>query len=101
MAIAWFSLVYRLLRKFFKLKILTLTLQFRTFMESIIELCRTLKIGNKNCSLQPLIGCSFGSVFRVETGSGGPYLTRFSPSLEGLASNFVLCPVGKFVIMSF
>ncbi|PON93876.1 tRNA (adenine(58)-N(1))-methyltransferase non-catalytic subunit TRM [Trema orientale] len=43
----------------------------------------TLKIGNKNCSLQPLIGCAFGSVFRVETGSEGPYLSRFSPSLEG------------------
>ncbi|XP_024026582.1 tRNA (adenine(58)-N(1))-methyltransferase non-catalytic subunit trm6 isoform X2 [Morus notabilis] len=42
-----------------------------------------LKIGNKNCSLQPLIGCSFGSVFRVETGIGGPYLSRFNPSSEG------------------
>ncbi|XP_061337777.1 uncharacterized protein LOC133284720 [Gastrolobium bilobum] len=34
-----------------------------------------LKIGNKNCSLQPLIGCAFGSVFQVETASDGPYLS--------------------------
>ncbi|XP_062077947.1 uncharacterized protein LOC133782627 [Humulus lupulus] len=43
----------------------------------------TLKIGNKNYSLQPLIDCPFGSVFRVETGSGGSCLTRSSPSSEG------------------
>ncbi|KAF3446770.1 hypothetical protein FNV43_RR11950 [Rhamnella rubrinervis] len=42
-----------------------------------------LKIGNKNCSLQPLIGCPFGSVFRVETGTGGPYLSLYNPSVEG------------------
>ncbi|XP_048332390.2 uncharacterized protein LOC107408411 isoform X2 [Ziziphus jujuba] len=43
-----------------------------------------LKIGNKNCSLQPLIGCAFGSVFRVETGTGGePYLSIFNPSVKG------------------
>lgn len=46
-----------------------------------------LKIGNNNCSLQPLIGCSFGSVFRVETGSEGPYLARFNPSSEGNVNN--------------
>ncbi|RZB58716.1 tRNA (adenine(58)-N(1))-methyltransferase non-catalytic subunit trm6 isoform B [Glycine soja] len=30
-----------------------------------------LKIGNKNCSLQPLIGCPFGTVFQVD----GPFLS--------------------------
>lgn len=34
-----------------------------------------LKIGNKNCSLQPLIGRAFGTVFQVETSSDGPYLS--------------------------
>uniref|UniRef100_A0A803PG08 tRNA (adenine(58)-N(1))-methyltransferase non-catalytic subunit TRM6 n=1 Tax=Cannabis sativa TaxID=3483 RepID=A0A803PG08_CANSA len=44
----------------------------------------TLKIGNKNYSLKHLINCPFGSVFSVETGSEGSYLTRSSPSsLEG------------------
>ncbi|KAM5565107.1 hypothetical protein ABKV19_019237 [Rosa sericea] len=42
-----------------------------------------LKIGNKNCSLQPLIGCPFGSFFRVENGAEGPYLSRYTPSNEG------------------
>ncbi|KAL6212812.1 hypothetical protein ACLB2K_018028 [Fragaria x ananassa] len=42
-----------------------------------------LKIGNKNCSLQPLIGCPFGSFFRVENGEDGPYLSRYTPSNEG------------------
>ncbi|XP_050364778.1 uncharacterized protein LOC126783363 [Argentina anserina] len=42
-----------------------------------------LKIGNKNCSLQPLIGCPFGSFFRVENGADGPYLSRYTPSNEG------------------
>ncbi|KAJ7963793.1 tRNA (adenine(58)-N(1))-methyltransferase non-catalytic subunit TRM6 [Quillaja saponaria] len=42
-----------------------------------------LKIGNKNCSLQPLIGCPFGSLFQVENGPEGPYLSRFIPSAEG------------------
>ncbi|KAK6939348.1 tRNA (adenine(58)-N(1))-methyltransferase non-catalytic subunit TRM6 [Dillenia turbinata] len=32
----------------------------------------TLKIGNKNCSLRPLIGCPFGSLFQVETGDKDP-----------------------------
>ncbi|KAF8377836.1 hypothetical protein HHK36_031221 [Tetracentron sinense] len=36
----------------------------------------TLKIGDKNCSLRPLIGCPFGSLFQVESGSKGPFLTR-------------------------
>ncbi|KAL5557898.1 hypothetical protein UlMin_034109 [Ulmus minor] len=42
-----------------------------------------LKIGNKNVSLQPLIGCSFGSLFRVESGSGGSCLSRYNPNVEG------------------
>ncbi|KAJ0025188.1 hypothetical protein Pint_09387 [Pistacia integerrima] len=36
----------------------------------------TLKIGNKNCSLQPLIGCRFGCLFQVDNGKEGPYLSR-------------------------
>ncbi|CAN4093975.1 unnamed protein product [Withania somnifera] len=43
----------------------------------------TLKIGNKKCSLQPLIGCPFGSLFQVESGKEGPFLTRFVPNAEG------------------
>ncbi|KAJ0964185.1 hypothetical protein J5N97_029307 [Dioscorea zingiberensis] len=35
-----------------------------------------LKIGDKKCSLRPLIGCPFGSQFRVEMGPNGPYLER-------------------------
>ncbi|OMO75411.1 hypothetical protein COLO4_26158 [Corchorus olitorius] len=42
----------------------------------------TLKIGNKTCSLQPLIGCPFGSMFQVESGQEKPYLSRFTPSTE-------------------
>ncbi|XP_048440263.1 tRNA (adenine(58)-N(1))-methyltransferase non-catalytic subunit trm6-like [Pyrus x bretschneideri] len=42
-----------------------------------------VKIGNKNCSLQPLIGCPFGSFFRVENGAEGPYLARYTLSTEG------------------
>ncbi|KAI3870758.1 hypothetical protein MKX03_024112 [Papaver bracteatum] len=36
----------------------------------------TLKIGDKKCSLQPLIGCPFGSMFQVEVGQKGPHLCR-------------------------
>lgn len=43
----------------------------------------TLKIGNKSCSLQPLIGCPFGSLFQIENGDKGSYLSRFIPSVEG------------------
>ncbi|MCD9560426.1 hypothetical protein HAX54_019108 [Datura stramonium] len=43
----------------------------------------TLKIGNKKCSLKPLIGCPFGSLFQVESGKEGPFLTRFVPNAEG------------------
>ncbi|WVY89000.1 hypothetical protein V8G54_037936 (chloroplast) [Vigna mungo] len=34
-----------------------------------------LKIGNKNCSLQPLIGRAFGTVFQVDTAPDGPCLS--------------------------
>ncbi|XP_055835918.1 uncharacterized protein LOC129904376 isoform X3 [Solanum dulcamara] len=43
----------------------------------------TLKIGNKKCSLQPLIGCPFGSLFQVESGKEGSFLTRFVENAEG------------------
>ncbi|XP_059636291.1 uncharacterized protein LOC132278509 [Cornus florida] len=43
----------------------------------------TLKIGNKNCSLQPLIGCPFGSLFELENGREGPCLSRVIPINEG------------------
>ncbi|KAL4280658.1 hypothetical protein GQ457_03G038210 [Hibiscus cannabinus] len=42
----------------------------------------TLKIGNKTCSLQPLIGCPFGSLFQLESGKEKPYLSRFVPPTE-------------------
>ncbi|XP_071703267.1 uncharacterized protein [Rutidosis leptorrhynchoides] len=35
-----------------------------------------LKIGNKNYSLQPLIGSPFGSLFQVENGINGPCLSQ-------------------------
>jgi len=40
-----------------------------------------LKIGNKNCSLQPLIGRAFGTVFQVDTAPGGPCLSPAQGSL--------------------
>ncbi|KAL5727282.1 hypothetical protein ACHQM5_000497 [Ranunculus cassubicifolius] len=43
----------------------------------------TLKIGDKKCSLQPLVGCPFGSSFQVETGEKGPYLSRILAASEG------------------
>ncbi|KAL8514674.1 hypothetical protein ACS0TY_013675 [Phlomoides rotata] len=42
-----------------------------------------IKIGNKNCSLQPLIGCPFGSSFQVEVGEDVPFLSRVVPTTEG------------------
>ncbi|KAK4275118.1 hypothetical protein QN277_018253 [Acacia crassicarpa] len=42
-----------------------------------------LKIGNKSCSLQPLIGCSYGSLFQVETGPDGSLLARVTPAVQG------------------
>ncbi|KAJ8762192.1 hypothetical protein K2173_007347 [Erythroxylum novogranatense] len=47
----------------------------------------TLKIGNKNYSLRPLIGCPFGSVFQIEYGKDGSALCRVFPSEEGLCNN--------------
>lgn len=46
--------------------------------------CRTLTIGNKKYPLQPLIGCPFGSLFQVENGKEGQYLSRIVPTAEGL-----------------
>eukprot|EP00257_Ricinus_communis_P018372 XP_015577080.1 tRNA (adenine(58)-N(1))-methyltransferase non-catalytic subunit trm6 [Ricinus communis] len=43
----------------------------------------TLKIGNKNYSLRPLIGCTFGSLFQIDNGPEGPCLSRFVPATEG------------------
>ncbi|XP_058091431.1 uncharacterized protein LOC131237593 isoform X2 [Magnolia sinica] len=44
----------------------------------------TLKIGNKKFSLRPLVGCLFGSLFQLENGPEGPYLSRVSTtSSEG------------------
>ncbi|XAR61666.1 hypothetical protein NMG60_11016148 [Bertholletia excelsa] len=43
----------------------------------------SVKIGNKTCSLQPLIGCLFGSLFQVENGKDGPFLSRVLPTAEG------------------
>lgn len=40
----------------------------------------TVKIGDKKCPLTPLIGCPFGSLFRVETGPKGPQLAPCAPS---------------------
>ncbi|KAK9676125.1 hypothetical protein RND81_11G055900 [Saponaria officinalis] len=40
----------------------------------------TLKVGKKNCSLQPIIGCPFGSLFSVESGKDGMYLSRVLPT---------------------
>ncbi|XP_023639619.1 tRNA (adenine(58)-N(1))-methyltransferase non-catalytic subunit trm6 isoform X2 [Capsella rubella] len=38
-----------------------------------------LKIGNKNYSLKPLIGAPFGSLFQVESGEDGSFLSRILP----------------------
>ncbi|KAJ4834887.1 hypothetical protein Tsubulata_049590 [Turnera subulata] len=43
----------------------------------------TLKIGKKNCSLRPLIGCPFGSLFQVENGAEGLCLSRVIRSMDG------------------
>ncbi|GAA0151390.1 translation initiation factor [Lithospermum erythrorhizon] len=42
-----------------------------------------LKIGNKQCPLQSLIGCAFGSLFQVENGKEGPFLSRIPSNSEG------------------
>ncbi|XP_010530285.1 PREDICTED: tRNA (adenine(58)-N(1))-methyltransferase non-catalytic subunit trm6 [Tarenaya hassleriana] len=41
-----------------------------------------LKIGNKNYSLQPLIGAPFGSLFQVENETKGSCLSRVIPTKE-------------------
>ncbi|KAJ1410566.1 hypothetical protein SESBI_21885, partial [Sesbania bispinosa] len=46
-----------------------------------------LKIANKNCSLQPLIGCAFGTVFQVETSSDGPFLSPAQGALSSYVNN--------------
>uniref|UniRef100_A0A7N0TZQ5 tRNA (adenine(58)-N(1))-methyltransferase non-catalytic subunit TRM6 n=1 Tax=Kalanchoe fedtschenkoi TaxID=63787 RepID=A0A7N0TZQ5_KALFE len=43
----------------------------------------TVKIGNNNYSLRPLIGCPFGSLFQVDSGADGPFLSRVDPSSQG------------------
>lgn len=50
----------------------------------------TLKIGNKKCSLQPLIGCPFGSLFQAENGTDGSFLSRIFSTSEGLLICFIL-----------
>lgn len=37
-----------------------------------------MKIGDKKCPLQPLVGCPFGSLFQVETGPKGAHLVLVS-----------------------
>ncbi|KAI5678346.1 hypothetical protein M9H77_09296 [Catharanthus roseus] len=47
----------------------------------------SLKIGNKKCSLQPLIGCPFGSLFQQENGKDGPFLSRILSTSKGDSNN--------------
>ncbi|CAH8266083.1 unnamed protein product [Arabidopsis lyrata] len=49
-----------------------------------------LKIGNKNYSLKPLIGAPFGSLFQVETGEDGSFLSRIFPIKQENSSNNVM-----------
>ncbi|GFY86239.1 eukaryotic initiation factor 3 gamma subunit family protein [Actinidia rufa] len=49
----------------------------------------TLAIGNKKCALQPLIGCPFGSLFQVENGKEGPYLSRVLPTTTEVSGDNV------------
>ncbi|KAL6493039.1 hypothetical protein OROGR_032798 [Orobanche gracilis] len=41
-----------------------------------------IKIGKENLSLQPLIGCPFGSLFQVGVGEDGPFLSRVVSTTE-------------------
>ncbi|KAG9443002.1 hypothetical protein H6P81_018856 [Aristolochia fimbriata] len=43
----------------------------------------TLKVGNKKCSLRPLIGCPFGSLFQVDNGPKGPFLSLVPANSDG------------------
>ncbi|XP_010518199.1 PREDICTED: tRNA (adenine(58)-N(1))-methyltransferase non-catalytic subunit trm6-like isoform X1 [Camelina sativa] len=49
-----------------------------------------LKIGNKNYSLKPLIGAPFGSLFQVESGEDGSFLSRILPVKQENNSNNVM-----------
>ncbi|VVB03491.1 unnamed protein product [Arabis nemorensis] len=49
-----------------------------------------LKIGNKNYSLKPLIGAPFGSLFQVENGEEGSFLSRILPVKQENNSNNVI-----------
>lgn len=59
---------------------------------------RTLKIGNKSYSLQPLIGCHFGSLFQVQSSDNGPFL---SPVLQGSCRPYFSVPsfIGIFAFL--
>uniref|UniRef100_A0A1J3GLA5 tRNA (adenine(58)-N(1))-methyltransferase non-catalytic subunit TRM6 n=1 Tax=Noccaea caerulescens TaxID=107243 RepID=A0A1J3GLA5_NOCCA len=49
-----------------------------------------LKIGNKNYSLKPLIGAPFGSLFQVESGEEGSFLSRILPVKQGNNSSNII-----------
>ena len=53
-----------------------------------LSLDSVLKIGNKNYSLKPLIGAPFGSLFQVETGEDGSFLSRILPVKKGFFLSF-------------
>ncbi|KAK2452276.1 tRNA (adenine(58)-N(1))-methyltransferase non-catalytic subunit trm6 [Trifolium repens] len=58
-----------------------------------------LKIGNKNCSLQPLIGCPFGTVFQLDSSSdGAPFLSLFQS--KGNVHNTEEIKDGQFQVES-
>ncbi|KAL1195088.1 hypothetical protein V5N11_032224 [Cardamine amara subsp. amara] len=49
-----------------------------------------LKIANKNYSLKPLIGAPFGSLFQVESGEEGCFLSRILPvKQENISNNLI------------
>lgn len=43
----------------------------------------TLKLGKEKCLLTPLIGAPFGSMFQLENGKDGPFLSRMLPTAGG------------------
>ena len=79
----WFSILYCIWLIGFSLSI------FLFFFDSIF------KIGNTNYSLKPLIGAPFGSLFQVETGEDGSFLSRILPVKKG----FVFLP--KFTLFFY